>query len=246
MAKQRGYTQCISAIVGNYPRLFYPLHQLLGGSHTKCVVQGETVLTIEGYPRSGNSFAVQAFKSGQPRPLRIAHHLHVPAQVIQSVRFGIPTCVLIRKPEDTIRSLILKYPMLPPKAALLGYAIFYETCFEYRQGFVTALFEQVISDFGTVIDHLNAKFGTHFARFEHTQDNIEKVYERLDHKAFHADGGKVFGGFSPNALRETAKKTIALIPYAALRRRCTNIYHRFRAHAQEIEVFNPGRASYSL
>jgi hypothetical protein len=199
------------------------------------VVPGETLLTIEGYPRSGNTFAVQAFKIGQQPPLRIAHHLHVPAQVIQSVRFGIPTCVIIRKPEDTIRSLILKYPMLPPKAALLGYANFYETFYDYRQCFVTALFDQVISDFGAVIDQINAKFGTHFKRFEHTQDNLEKVYERLGHKAFHADGGEVFGGFSPNTMRETAKKKIELTRYAALRQRCMAIYHRFRAHAQETE-----------
>jgi hypothetical protein len=199
------------------------------------VVPGKTVLTIEGYPRSGNTFAVQAFKIGQQLPLRIAHHLHVPAQVIQSVRFGIPTCVIIRKPEDTIRSLILKYPMLSPKAALLGYANFYETCYDYRQRFVTALFDQVISDFGAVIDQINAKFGTHFKRFEHTQGNLDKVYERLGHKARNADGGEMFGGFNPNAMREIAKQKIELTRYAALRRRCTAIYYRFRAYAQETE-----------
>jgi hypothetical protein len=243
MAKRRRYTKCISAIVGNHPRLFYPLYRLLEGSRPTCVVRGETVLTIEGYPRSGNTFAVQAFKIGQHRPLRIAHHLHVPAQVIHSVRCGIPTCVLIREPEDTIRSLLLKYPMLPPKVALLGYARFYETCYDYRQRFVTALFEQVICDFGAVIEQINTKFGTHFKRFEHTQGNLEKVHERLDHKARNAAGGEVFGGFSPNPMRETAKKKIELTRYAALQQRCTAIYHRFRAHAQEPEKQAPDPAN---
>jgi hypothetical protein len=58
-------------------------------------VSRTTQLVIEGYPRLGNTFAVVAFLQAQKEDVRIAHHLHAPAQVIRAARWRIPTIVLI-------------------------------------------------------------------------------------------------------------------------------------------------------
>ena len=58
-----------------------------------------TQLVIEGYPRSANTYAVVAFAAVQPERPRIAHHLHVAAQVLAAVDRDIPTMVLIRRPQ---------------------------------------------------------------------------------------------------------------------------------------------------
>ena len=49
------------------------------------LVDGGTQMVIEGFPRSGNTFAVFAFRHAQRRDIRVAHHLHAPAQVIRAV-----------------------------------------------------------------------------------------------------------------------------------------------------------------
>ena len=223
----RSYSKFLPYLVGNYPTLFYPLSTLYKGKESKRAVRHNTEITIEGFPRSGNSFAVYAFKLGQQRPVTVAHHMHVPAQVIQSVRFGIPTCVLIRKPEEAIRSLVLKYPGIPLRFALLGYALFYETCMRYQGHFVAARFEQVVADFGVVIDRINAKFATQFVRFEHTPPNVERVFALLDRKADKAVGGRVYGSFRPHLAKEKAKREIMLTAYPTLFSRCRQIYRRF-------------------
>jgi hypothetical protein len=234
MATLDKYTRFIPHLAGNYPSLFYPLLGLCKGLPNRRT-QGNTELTLEGYPRSGNTFAVRAFQFAQQRSVRLAHHLHVPAQVIQSVRLGIPTCVIIREPEATVRSLVLKYPSIPVWVALRGYALFYETCWRYREHFVVADFNQVISDFGVVIDDINARFGTHFVRFQHTRPNVERIFEQLDRKATRADGGKVLGGFYPYPEREQAKQVVNLMAATRVLSRCRTIYRQFQVIVRQSE-----------
>lgn len=229
MASRGKWARWLPYIFGNQPRLFYPVLKLYRDTRYRRRAWQGTEITIEGFPRSGNSFAVSAFKLAQQRSTVVAHHLHVPAQIVQSAHLGLPTCLLIRAPEDTIRSLRLKYPLLPINSALLGYAVFYEQCFIYRHHCIIARFDQVVSDFGLVIDRINDKFGTRFARFEHTAANVQQVYAQLDRRAPKADGGMVFGSFRPRPEKEKHKADILLARHTKLLRRCTAIYRRFKA-----------------
>ena len=96
--------------LGLYPFLFLPAARLLGNRRRReFLVSPSTDLVIEGFPRSGNTFAVAAFVLSQPRPVRIAHHHHVPAQVIYAVKRGIPVLVVVRKPDDAVLSLVMGF-----------------------------------------------------------------------------------------------------------------------------------------
>lgn len=174
--------------IGCYPRLYFGI-QRLRPRRRHLVVSRESEIVIEGFPRSANTFSVAAFLLAQERPVKIARHLHVPAQVIRAVQWRIPTLVLIRRPEDAVLSLLIREPKITAKTAVREYIRFYERIEPYRTGFLVATFEEVTQDFGSVIDRLNCKFGTRFTRFYHTADNVAAVM-RLVEEMDREDTGK--------------------------------------------------------
>src|SRR5262245_32533170 len=99
------------SLIGQYPALYLPpvrwkrradLRHLRSGARNPSrsePVFRDTEAIIEGFPRSANTFAATAFQLAQTKPVRVAHHLHVPSQIIAGARWGIPTIVLVRDPE---------------------------------------------------------------------------------------------------------------------------------------------------
>jgi hypothetical protein len=165
----------LRTLAGRYPSLSRALIRQSGEFPTE-----ETDIVIEGFPRTGNTFAVIAFEMAQPEQVSIAHHVHAPASVIHAVRESIPALVLIRAPGDTIPSFVLRYPHLTIGQALRSYVRFYEPLLPLRDRFVLGPFDEVISDFGAVIRRVNRVFGTEFAEFEHSEGNVHKVQEVVD------------------------------------------------------------------
>src|ERR687894_324314 len=163
---------------GKHPAVFFSLYRLLGKDRAR-VVTPETQLVIEGFPRSGNSFARVAFNRAQSERVRIAHGLHVPAQVIRASRWRIPTLVLIRKPKDAVLSYAIRDPISVDQA-LRYYLSFHETVEEYRDAYVLGLFDEVTGDFGEVIRRINDRFGTAFSPFSHDDRNVEGVFARIE------------------------------------------------------------------
>jgi len=87
-----GLRFALRSVLGRSPAVYFGI-QRLRPSRRHLLVKKDTEIVIEGYPRSANTFAVAAFLLAQGRAVKIAHHLHVPAQVIQAVRWGIPHCI---------------------------------------------------------------------------------------------------------------------------------------------------------
>lgn len=143
-------------------------------------VTAETEICIEGFQRSGNTFAVIAFQSAQPRVVSIAHHVHAPASVLAATRLGTPALVLVRPPEDTVLSCVIRWPHLTIGQALRSYGRFYRPLVACRDRFVVARFQDVIEDFGKVIREVNGRFGTAFEEFMCTKGNVSQVMEELD------------------------------------------------------------------
>lgn len=134
-------------------------------------------LVIDGYTRSATTFAVYAFQLGQHRPVRLAHHLHAPAQLIEAARGGIPALALIREPRGCLLSQLTREPDVTLRDALVAYSRFYECLQPYRGSFVAGEFGQVTRDFGAVVRQLNRRFGTDFAPFVHIDTNVRECLE---------------------------------------------------------------------
>jgi len=143
------------------------------------VINSRTELVIEGYTRCGTTFAVYALQLSQERPVRLAHHWHAPAQLIEAAHRKIPALLVIRRPEDAILSQLVREPNVTIHDALVAYSRFYECLFPYRHSFVVGEFEQVTHEFGPVIRKLNARFGTSFAEFVHTDANVRECLELI-------------------------------------------------------------------
>jgi hypothetical protein len=171
------------AFVSVYPSLFLPFaRRKYEGSVSDRVVEPDTELVIEGFQRSGNTFAVVAFESAQGRPVKTAHHMHAAAQIVAAARMGIPTLVLIRDPEGSVLSHMVREPGIAARQALANWVRFYEHVIPCRDRVVMAGFEQVTTDFGRVIREVNERFDTRFAEFEHTDPNVERCFEMIEQR----------------------------------------------------------------
>ena len=163
---------------GKYPAVFFTFHRLTR-HNPRGAVTSETQLVIEGFQRSANAFAVEAFRQAQDEEVRVAHNLHVPAQVIRAARWQVPTLVLIRRPKDAIISLVIR-DRISVDLALRYYLSFYKTVEKYRDAYVLGTFEEVTQNYGEVIRRVNEKFGTTFSLFRHKEQNVSKVFARID------------------------------------------------------------------
>jgi hypothetical protein len=165
----------IKTVVAAHPSLALPVARRRHG----IVVDRDSELVIEAFPRSGMTFAVVAFEMSQPRPVRVACHVHAPAQVIAAARMGVPALVLIRDPAATILSFVIRHPHVTMSQALRAYSRFHAPLLAYRDSFEIAAFEDVISDFGLVIRRVNDRFSTGFGEFVHTPQNVERCFAAI-------------------------------------------------------------------
>lgn len=158
----------------------------VGKRYNRKIVAADTDIVIEGYPRSANSFAVKAFKFANGDKYKIATHQHAYPQIVEGVKLNIPTIVLIRNPYDAV----ISYSALRAQSnglstfektqnmewLLRDYVNFYKNLLPYKNQFVIAPFTKVLKDYGSIIEEVNKKYGTNFIPFEHSQDNVDKVF----------------------------------------------------------------------
>ena len=208
------FEKWLQIYAGGHPAVYFGLFRMLRTRKdlTARGVATDTQLVIEGFPRSGNSFARRAFIMAQNDPQikdHIAHHLHVPAQVVRAARWQIPSLVLIRRPRDAVLSLAIRDPISVDQA-LRYYVSFYETAERYRDAYVLGLFEEVTEDFGQVIKRMNDKFGTAFSLFRHDEQNVGRVFADMDTYARKKYGETLWERKvqRPSAVRERMKHEI--------------------------------------
>lgn len=203
----------VKARLESYPRLYLAALSVkrIGHWSRAWIVQPDTDITIEGYPRSGNSFARSAFQHAAGDQHKIATHVHSFAQVVRSAQLGIPTMVLLRAPRDACLSLVaLSYQISDLKIsdALLArakidlinnfrsYRTFYENVLRVGDRVVIADFNLVTKDYGQVLQRMNQRYGTNFPLYENSNDNEAEVFQK--------------GGFhlSPNTKRDEIKAAL--------------------------------------
>jgi hypothetical protein len=165
--------------LSEHPRIYLPLARYRHPGPSPEVIGPDTDLVIDGYTRSATTFAVYALQLAQNRPVRLAHHLHAPAQLIQAAQQQVPTLALIREPEGAILSHLVREPWVDMRGAADGYARFYSHLLPWRSSFVVGDFDDVTNDFASVVDRLNERFGLHLQRFEATQANLDLCFELI-------------------------------------------------------------------
>lgn len=178
----------VQSAAGRWPRAYVALLYAKYRHHPyrHRIVGPSTEIVIEGFPRSGTSFANRAFASAQPREVRIATHAHHAAHVRRAASLGTPTLVVVRDPARCIPShfalreeLRRSDPSQPPldiATSLMRYAEFHRDILKVQDAILVVRFEDVIGDYGQVIARVNRRFATDFVPFDHTEANVASLF----------------------------------------------------------------------
>lgn len=173
----------LRSIVAQYPALYIPLARWKNRRRDDIgIIDKNTEIVIEGFARSGNTFALAAFVLSQKRPFRIAHHLHAPGQIIFGTKMNIPVVVLIRDPDEVVLSVKLFNPHYSFAQILRAYLRFYRRIEAHKHEFFIADFRRVVSNFGEIIRDVNKRFETDYGIFLHSDDNVRRCFELLDQR----------------------------------------------------------------
>ena len=142
-------------------------------------ITADTELVIEGCPRSGNSYALAAFRYSN-EGVTVASHRHSHTAVRTGLKRRLPVIVIIRRPRDTIGSGLQYYPDQPARWAIKLYQRFHEKLLPMADRVLIATFEEVTSDFGEVVRRCNARFGTNFTPYVRTDESEIALTAMLD------------------------------------------------------------------
>jgi hypothetical protein len=199
--------------INGYPLLYMPLVRYQHRDAVDRVVTPETDLVIEGFGRSGSTFANFAFLAAQTHRVRTVHHTHAAAQVIAAARMGIPTLVIVRRPLEVALSHMVRH-QVSAAAALAAWIHFHRRILPYRKRIVPCSFEQMISNFTPVIERINAKFDTCFGVWQHTKENEAEIFEQIRTRnrgrfASNANGERMRALALPTAEREAEKQRLS-------------------------------------
>lgn len=191
------------------PLLFRAQAALRG--HRRLAVSSSSDIVIEGFPRSGNTYAVAAFRHAQGSAMHIARHLHAPAQVFLALRYGVPALVVVRRLPDPVLSMVVRDPALSLTQVLKAYARFHEDLLPVREAIVLADFDEVISDFGSVIHRVNERYATTFREYRHTDANeaaVRGMVEEMDREDTGAAEVDERSVARPSATRDALKASL--------------------------------------
>jgi hypothetical protein len=218
----------VGTVVGRVPALAMPIARWRGQG---VPLDRSTEVVIEGYPRSANTLMVETFARSQSEPVKIAHHVHSPAHVLEAARRDLPTLVLIREPEAAAVELVLAKPAITLAQALRGWVRFYAVLRSRRSAFVIATFTEVHEDPGAPIGRLNDRFGTAFAL--PTDATREAAVRGVAERGYAGGPGlPLIGGTSPvhgdaAAERERLLERCRAPNLTSLRRRAELVYRSF-------------------
>jgi hypothetical protein len=229
-------------VVTRYPE---PYLFIARRRHPQGTIASDTQLVIDGFTRSAVTFALVAFQVAQNGHVRVAHHLHSPAQLIQAARRGIPGLVPIRPPQDTVLSAMVSEPAVSVGQWLRTYTGFYRRVLGSADGLVFARFESVTTDLGSVIGEVNRRFGTSFAEFSHDGADVARAFALIDERSRRPPWRRTLGEFlagriSLEEYREQTAEQRGMVnlgevpqervqrPSAARRARRTALVQRYR------------------
>lgn len=151
------------------------------------VINNDTQLVLDGFQGSANSFGTAAFRNSQTKPVKIAHHMHSPAQIIQAIDKNIPVLLFIREPVGAVISLTSRWTYISVNSGLKSYINFYNKLASYQSHYVVSTFEQTTNCFYTVVQNLNYKFNTNFdlvdmakstKKFKPSQDKRKQIKQQ--------------------------------------------------------------------
>jgi hypothetical protein len=192
--RRREFQHRARTVISEYP-IYLGFVRRFHAAGSGKVLADDTEIMIDGYTRSASTFAVMAFQMAQPKPVRVARHLHSSAHLIAAAQQRLPTILCVRDPKPTVLSSVAREAHVTMGNALWAYARFHEQIYAYRSSFLVADFEDITNDFGEVTKRCNDKFRTNFALFDHSRENVEWCFALIDHRSQQPSWRKSLGDY---------------------------------------------------
>jgi hypothetical protein len=189
-------------------RWTFALLRLAPGPYASVPVDRETEVCIDGFPRSGNTYAAFALLHTNP-DTRLAHHTHVPMQILRAVKLGVPCAVLTRPPLDTLTSLcIFADDELSDTLAFKTYIDFHRRIAPVAGAAVVCRFDELVADPSVLVRRLNRRYRTSFAGEQPASDEVKReLLARIERD--HLEGSKKRLGWTiPNLEKEELKPRV--------------------------------------
>ena len=165
--------------------IYFTFSKVLG-RYKNLMCQKDTELVIEGFPRSANTFFVDAIKISlelmHAKPIKIAHHMHSIAQIKFGLKHNIPIVVLVRNPLDAISSYVIRND-ISVKSGIEEYIYFYRYIHKVKDRIILAKFEEVIKNYAQIIEMINRKYDQNYPVLKN--DEIEKqVFNKIEDRDY--------------------------------------------------------------
>ena len=200
----------------------------LFSSHAESLATSLTDVCIEAPPGSGNSFIVQAFSLANP-DVRIAHHHHVPAQVLSAAKQGIPTLVILRNPIDCVLARVpdlQNLSMIGPNLRMwIGFWVGVSGVLDR---IAVTTFEDLVADPRGPIELINRRFETKFKSVLPSTDHVFEIMR--SHRAASPSLDRSIPHPNVPDARKAARKD-AIRPYVYAHRaapKAQRLYQRLR------------------
>ncbi|MEM7657136.1 MAG: hypothetical protein AAF399_13465 [Bacteroidota bacterium] len=148
-------------------------------SRKDLLIQPETELVIEGFPRSANTFGVLLVEQHLEQNLHIAHHLHLAYQLEQGVQRGLPSVLLLRNPQDSIPSLLLRNAYLSPWLAFHWFRKFHEPLVAIKDQLLVWEFESLTQHPARCLQQLASDFPD-LLLGEEESVQADQVFQQID------------------------------------------------------------------
>jgi hypothetical protein len=142
-------------------------------------ITDRTQLVVEGFPRSGNTFASYAIWHAAGSDFALSSHIHHLAAIRLARRRNIPTVLVVREPVSTLASYLIAGPHGRPKGVLKEYIAYYSGVLPMAPKLLVVDFSEITGDMGAVIERINTRFGLQIPPFDHTPENSELVFEAI-------------------------------------------------------------------
>jgi hypothetical protein len=186
----------------------YRLRALFSEDTRRRLVNRRSDIVIDGYPRSGNTFFKIYVELSNPT-LRIAHHIHSPAQITGAARYSVPTLILFRDPREACLSSVIRSPRLTVRNAARDYVEFYSHAIKHETTVAFLGFKHVTQEPSDTLFAAASRFNTTW-NCPHVDEELSKsIFTLIDERNLQFGGGLATSISRPNAEKDAAK--VALI-----------------------------------
>jgi hypothetical protein len=192
-----------------YRALLWPnfgLHALYLASRGRKVETDGADIAVEGLGRSGNTFVVNALALTQPRPLQIISHFHYPIAVGRAANAGVPVCLVLRTPIDSITSYC-QYGDWGPRRFIDDFLAYHRYVLPWLDRIAVVRFEDFTVDFNRLVRAVNKVYGPILQEAQDNDTLRERTFRRIEAAQ---PGGKVdeLQVHRPSELRKQRKPEI--------------------------------------